>query len=414
MSLGKRLDFTTGFASPPAVADDCKLLVVDPEPDALESARRAAGARLALACEADVGATIHALVKKAPGQGARSAYREEVAAALAEKPAAKGDAGNGPMHPAHLCASVQQILDKADDPVLNIDGGEFGQWAQACLSAKTRIINGPSGAIGGCLCYAAAAKAARPGATVVVLMGDGTAGFHFAEFETAHRHGYGFLAVIGNDARWNAEYQIQLRDYGENRTYACELNPTRYDEAVAGLGGHGENVNTPGELDAALERALKSGVPSCVNVAIESVPAPAGPSSQLAPTTVPGPANGANQNVPANTAPTLPSNQYNYPSPTNPNLNNGSGNPSATGSSYRPRVQESYIRPLPDLERDKAAPALLNPDDRTASRSLVAPGTIMPISWQTETRQAVADPLPVENSRPKTRRLSADGWRAAI
>lgn len=278
VSLGKKLDFTTGFASPPTVSDDCKLLVVDPEPDALESARRAAGARLALACEADIGTTIRALIEKGNGTEARSAYRKEVAAALAEKPAAKGDAGKAPVHPAHLCASVQQLLDKTDDPVLIIDGGEFGQWAQACLSAKTRIINGPSGAIGGCLCYALGAKAARPGATVVVLMGDGTAGFHFAEFETAHRHSYNFLAVIGNDARWNAEYQIQLRDYGENRTYACELNPTRYDEAVAGLGGHGEHVNTADELDAALERALASGVPSCVNVTIEGAPAPAGPS----------------------------------------------------------------------------------------------------------------------------------------
>ena len=56
-------------------------------------------------------------------------------------------------------------------------------------------------------------------------MGDGTFGFHCAEIDTAVRYGLPFLAVVGNDARWNAEYQIQLRDYGRDRLIGCELLP---------------------------------------------------------------------------------------------------------------------------------------------------------------------------------------------
>jgi acetolactate synthase-1/2/3 large subunit len=99
-------------------------------------------------------------------------------------------------------------------------------------------------------------------------------GFHFAEFETAMREGLPNVVVIGNDMRWNAEYQIQLRDYGPDRLIGCQLSDARYDLAAAALGGHGEFVSDPVDLDAALDRAVASGKPACVNVAIEGLPAP--------------------------------------------------------------------------------------------------------------------------------------------
>jgi acetolactate synthase I/II/III large subunit len=134
----------------------------------------------------------------------------------------------------------------------------------------------PSGAIGGGLCYALAAKKAKPSATVFALMGDGTVGFHLAEFETAARANTPFIAVIGNDECWNAEHQIQLREYGEDRLIGCQLSGARYDEAVRALGGHGEYVTELSQLEPALERAIRSGKVACINVAIEGLPAPSG------------------------------------------------------------------------------------------------------------------------------------------
>ena len=105
-------------------------------------------------------------------------------------------------------------------------------------------------------------------------MGDGTFGFHCAEFDTAVRYGLPFVAVIGNDARWNAEYQIQLRDYGLGRTIGCELLPSHYDHIAKAFGGHGESVTSATELAPALLRATESKLPACVNVFIEGLPAP--------------------------------------------------------------------------------------------------------------------------------------------
>ncbi|HAA93131.1 MAG TPA: hypothetical protein DCE33_11835, partial [Rhodospirillaceae bacterium] len=226
LSLGKRLDFTTGFAQSPAIDENCRFIIADPDVSELSRARRALGARLHAAYVADPELLGQALCDLQSATD-RRAWRADVSAAISARGNTPEDAST-PIHPAKLGAAVQEVIDQADDPILIVDGGEFGQWAQATISAPTRVINGPGGAIGGGLCYAFAAKIARPEATVIVLMGDGTAGFHFAEFETAQRYGTNFIAVIGNDARWNAEYQIQLRDYGDQRLYGCELNPTQY------------------------------------------------------------------------------------------------------------------------------------------------------------------------------------------
>jgi acetolactate synthase-1/2/3 large subunit len=169
---------------------------------------------------------------------------------------------------------LQALLDRHADAVLVSDGGEFGQWAQACLRAPHRVINGVAGAIGSALPYAIGARCAVPEAPVVAILGDGTFGFHAAEIDTAVRYQLPFVAVIGNDARWNAEYQIQLREYGPQRLIGCELLPTRYDLVCAAFGGHGERVTDAAQMEAAVERAQRSNLPACLNVMIEGLAAP--------------------------------------------------------------------------------------------------------------------------------------------
>lgn len=52
-------------------------------------------------------------------------------------------------------------------------------------------------------------------------MGGGTFGFCMAEFEIGLRHDLPFVAVIGNDDRWHAKYQIRKRAFGASRKLAC-------------------------------------------------------------------------------------------------------------------------------------------------------------------------------------------------
>lgn len=274
VALGKPVDFTLGFGKPAAGA---RWIVVNAEEAEIERARSNLGDRLVHDMKAAPPGIADALLDGPKGQDARSGWRERVSEATRRRaPFPQTDPASGRISSGGLCAAVQRCLDRTSRSVVICDGGEFGQWAQAGTRGTRRIVNGPSGAIGGGPCYGLGAKVAEPDATVVVLVGDGTVGFHFAEFETAARAGTPFVVVIGNDGLWNAEHQIQLRQYGPDRLIGCELSGARYDLAVAALGGHGEYVEHAGELDAALERAVASGKVACVNVLIAGMPAPSG------------------------------------------------------------------------------------------------------------------------------------------
>src|ERR1043166_10053816 len=108
------------------------------------------------------------------------------------------------------------------------------------LPARRRLVNSVTGSIGSALSFALAARMIEPKAPVFAVLGDGTIGFHISEFETAVRRGLPFVAVLGNDALWNAESQIQLREYGRERMHGCDLTPARYDRVVEAFGGHGD------------------------------------------------------------------------------------------------------------------------------------------------------------------------------
>ncbi len=275
--LGKKPDYTLKFGRPPALAATCEVIHIDSDDQELARSRRAFGPRLRSAILADTFASIEALMAATRDARPREGrWLDEVRQALAFRPPAwdHAAAGTGRLHPVHALRPFQQILNRHPDSVLVSDGGEIGQWAQACLSAPHRVINGAAGSIGSALPFALAARLAQREAPVIAVLGDGTFGFHCAEIDTAVRYGLPFLAVVGNDARWNAEYQIQLRDYGRERTIGCELLPSRYDQVCVAFGGHGEHITDPESLLPAAERALRSGLPACLNVMIDGLPAP--------------------------------------------------------------------------------------------------------------------------------------------
>ncbi len=276
--LGKASDFTLRFGDAPFVDAGCRFVVIDAEADMIKRVAREKGERLTFSAVADAKPALRSLTARAAkAERGASAWPEDVRAAVAYRPPAWETLAAreaGKLHPLEVCRAIAPILARNERTILVCDGGEFAQWPQAALAPRRRIINGPAGSIGASIPFAIAARAADRDVPVIALMGDGTFGFHMAEFDTAVRNKLPFVAVVGNDATWNAEHQIQLRAYGANRAHGCELLPSRYDLVVEALGGHGELVTSAAELGPALERALASGKPACVNVMLERVPAP--------------------------------------------------------------------------------------------------------------------------------------------
>ena len=185
----------------------------------------------------------HALLRV--GSGRDPAWLNEARSLIRDRPSAWADFKSkteGKLHPAELFRALKPYVERDPDTVLICDGGEFAQWGQAILSNDRRMINGVAGSIGSSLPMAGGSRVVERTAPVFAVLGDGTFGFHMSEFETAVRLNLPYVAVVGTDCRWNAEYNLQVRDYGPNRTFGCELDPTRYDMAVAAMGGHGELV----------------------------------------------------------------------------------------------------------------------------------------------------------------------------
>jgi acetolactate synthase-1/2/3 large subunit len=277
--LGKALDFTTGWASARAFDEGGRLIAIDPEAALIARAVKEKGERLLLGRVADARGAAEMLIARAASVGTRDgAWLAEARAALDGRPdswASLAAPKGARLHPAEVFRALRPFVERNLDTGLICDGGEFAQWGQSLLPVRKRLINGVAGSIGCSLPFALSAKLLEPKAPVFAVLGDGTIGFHLAEFETAIRQNLPFVAVLGNDARWNAESQIQLREYGRDRMHGCELLPARYDQAIAALGGHGEFVDTAAALPGAIERSLASGKPSCINVMIESVAAPA-------------------------------------------------------------------------------------------------------------------------------------------
>jgi acetolactate synthase-1/2/3 large subunit len=172
-----------------------------------------------------------------------------------------------PIHPYRLATEIAQVLPA--DAIVAADGGETASWMDmvAQVGAGGRwMSHGYLGCLGTGMPFAIAAKVAHPEQPVCCIVGDGSVGLNFAEFDTMVRHDLPIVVVVNNDQIWGMSAHGQDLIYGEGRRVVTELAPTRYDLAAAGFGCYAEHVALPDELRPALERAFASGRPACVNV----------------------------------------------------------------------------------------------------------------------------------------------------
>jgi acetolactate synthase I/II/III large subunit len=171
-----------------------------------------------------------------------------------------------PIHPLRIYGELARQL--GDDAVVIGDGGDFVSFAGKYLEPNRPggwLDPGPYGCLGTGLGYAIAARIARPSAQVVLLLGDGAAGFSLMDADTLVRHRLPVVMICGNNGIWALEKYPMRALYGYD--VVADLQPgCRYDDVVRALGGAGETVTTPDAIAPALRRAFAAGVPYLVNV----------------------------------------------------------------------------------------------------------------------------------------------------
>ena len=174
-----------------------------------------------------------------------------------------------PIHPMRVYGELNRLLE--DDAVVIGDGGDFVSYAGKYVEPSRPggwLDPGPYGCLGTGLGYAIAARIARPSAQVVLLLGDGAAGFSLMDVDTLVRHRLPVVMICGNNGIWGLEKHPMQALYGYD--VAADLQPQcRYDQVVSALGGAGELVTRPADIAPALRRAFDSGAPYLVNVATD-------------------------------------------------------------------------------------------------------------------------------------------------
>ena len=262
--IGTPLDFRLGFGA--AFAPDAKLIVIDvAEPE------RPHPRPVDVELYGALPETLSALAagSLSPAHRSRDDWIASLRAIEDEKradEAAELADPRAPLHPMRVYGELKQVLDR--DAIVVGDGGDFVSYAGRVVDSYEPgcwVDPGPYGCLGSGLGYALAAKLARPGRQVVLLLGDGAFGFSGMELDTLARHGVAVVGVMGNNGIWALEKHPMEAVYGYS--VAAELRPeTRYDQVAEALGCRGELVSAPDELRPALERAFSSGEPTLVNV----------------------------------------------------------------------------------------------------------------------------------------------------
>jgi acetolactate synthase-1/2/3 large subunit len=257
--IGTPLDFRVGFGR---FGEAQVAHVVDAE-------SRAAAHVEVPTVAGDIAATLRGLAEYSGDRRDHTAWIAELrdaerAQAAAEIPLLAAD--DDPIKPSRVYGELRKRL--ARDAVVICDGGDFASYAGKYVEVRQPggwLDTGPYGCLGNGLGYAIAARVVRPDSQIVVLLGDGAAGFSLMDVDTLVRHNLPVVMVVGNNGMWGLEKHPMQFIYGWD--VACDLQPeTRYDEVVRSLGGAGEIVRRPHEIGPALDRAFASGLPYLVNV----------------------------------------------------------------------------------------------------------------------------------------------------
>ena len=260
LNVGTRFNYVIQFGRPPRWAADVKVIQVDVDPTELGHNRPAD-----VPIFGDARAVLSQLMAEAKGKLDKGRYRtwvERLKSIDAEKGLESEKAMSDdkvPIHPLRLCKEVRDFLRR--DAILVVDGQEilnYGRQSIPTFTAGHRLNSGPFGCMGVGLPFGIGAKVACPDTQVVVLHGDGSYGINGTEIDTAVRHKIPVLVVISNNGGWTADPKQDKP--GRNLGY------TRYDKIAIDYGAHGEFVEKPHEIRAALERAYASRKPAVVNV----------------------------------------------------------------------------------------------------------------------------------------------------
>ncbi|HEY4364672.1 MAG TPA: biosynthetic-type acetolactate synthase large subunit [Bryobacteraceae bacterium] len=206
------------------------------------------------------------LEKNAP---AREAWRSRVNTWKREHPYDADFTSPQEIKPQHLMAEIDRL--SGGEAIVTSDVGQHQMWAAQLIRfnhPRLWINSGGLGAMGFGLPAAIGAQFARPDKLVFSIVGDG--GFQMAipELATIANHALPIKIIIMNNGHLGMVRQWQELFYN-NRLSSVQLDSFPDPEKLAGAYGFkGSTVDSPLQLRAALEAAVREPGPYLLNVRV--------------------------------------------------------------------------------------------------------------------------------------------------
>jgi acetolactate synthase-1/2/3 large subunit len=261
--LGARVDYRLGYGRPPVCSRNVRWIRVDYEPSEIN--------RTIIPDIGIVGDTRSVLLQMTEevrriGKWENDEWLSEVRQSHAKLLSRWENVGHEnvcPVPAMRICREIKKFLDR--DVTFLLDGGNIGRWAHMLLFDRHPahwFTCGASGIIGWGLPGAIAIKLAKPDKPVLLLSGDGSAGFTVTEIETALRFNTPYVAVVAHDSAWGIVADGQRDD----RRVASEFGVIRFDKVAEALGARGVFIENPNDLYPAIERGLNEDTVTFIHV----------------------------------------------------------------------------------------------------------------------------------------------------
>jgi acetolactate synthase-1/2/3 large subunit len=262
--IGRKLDYQLGYGSPAVFSKAHFIRIAEHATELIDNRRGLpeilATPALALAAIAGKTKALPSNLDKEWTSQMQRRQKERAAAGFGNAPRTGRD---GKIHPRCIFDTIAETA--SEDYIAIADGGDLLSFARIGLApARTYMDAGAFGCLGVGVPFAIAAALAFPGRQVISINGDGAFGINAMEIDTAVRHGAKAVFIVSNNAAWNIERYDQEANYG-GRVVGTTLRHSDYAAMARALGAHGERIERPEDLPAALQRALAN-APALIDV----------------------------------------------------------------------------------------------------------------------------------------------------
>ena len=175
-----------------------------------------------------------------------------------------------PIRPERVCKEISEALPP--NGIVVSDTGHAGIWTARFIELRHpgQSYYRTAGSLGWGFPAALGVKCAHPDRPVVCFTGDGGFYYHIAELETARRHNINAVIVVNNNSALNQEIKLNDIAYGGKQRGRAEemwrFPEVNFAKVAESFGCAGIRVEKPGELNAALKKAIAMGKPVVVDV----------------------------------------------------------------------------------------------------------------------------------------------------